>query len=100
MARILEQLLETENPEIVTAAKRKAETILLNIVLGEIQVLMKKTQGEMDSALGVKHPTVDGMEKLAQDLTLSSLKRYVESAGGKVTLEIELPDGQRHGYTL
>lgn len=100
MARTLDQILETEKPEIVAGAKVKAENILLNIHLGEIRTLMEKTQGEIASALGVKQPTVAGMEKAGQDLKLSSLKRYVEAGGGKVTLDIELPDGQHHGFTL
>lgn len=100
MARTLDQILETEKPEIVAGAKVKAENILLNIHLGEIRALMEKTQGEIASALGVKQPTIAGMEKAGQDLKLSSLKRYVEAGGGKVTLDIELPDGQRHGFTL
>lgn len=100
MARTLDQILETEKPEVVTGAKAKAEAILLNIHLGEIRALIEKTQGEMAEALGVKQPTVAGMEKAGQDLKLSSLKRYVEAAGGKVTLNIEFPDGHRHGFTL
>lgn len=100
MARTLDQILETENPTVVAGAKEKAEAILLNIHLGEIRALMEKTQGEMAEALGVKQPTVAGMEKAGQDLKLSSLKRYVEAAGGKVRLDIELPDGHHHGFAL
>lgn len=100
MARTLDQILETEKPEVMAGAKAKAEAILLNIHLGEIRALMEKTQGEMAEALGVKKPTVAGMEKAGQDLKLSSLKRYVEAAGGKVTLDIELPDGHRHRFAL
>lgn len=100
MARTLDQILETEKPEIVAGAQAKADAILLDIHLGEIRALMEKTQGEIADALGVKQPTIAGMEKRGQDLKLSTLKRYVEAAGGKVTLDIELPDGQRHGFSL
>ena len=54
----------------------------------------------MAAALGVKQPTIAGMEKAGQDLKLSTLKRYIEAAGGKVRLDIELPDGQHHEFTL
>jgi|SRR5690554_3543839 len=100
MARALEQILETEKSEVVNGTKAKAEAILLNIHLGETRTLMEKTQSEMAEALGVKQPTIAGMEKAGQDLKLSSLKRYVEAAGGKVTLDIEFPDGHRHGFAL
>ena len=100
MARTLKQILETEKPEIVEKAKKKADAILLDIHLAEIRALMHKTQAEMAAALGVKQPTIAGMEKAGQDLKLSTLKRYIEAAGGKVRLDIELPDGQHHGVTL
>lgn len=100
MTRTLEQILETENPTVVAGAKAKAEAILLNIHMGEIRALMQKTQGEIAEALGVRQPTVAGMERPGQDLKLSTLKRYVEAAGGKVRLDIELPDGQHHGFVL
>lgn len=100
MARTLNQILEAEKPEVVAKARDKADAILLNIRLGEIRALMEKTQIEMAEALGVKQPTIAGMEKAGKDLKLSSLKRYVEAGGGKVRLDIELPDGQHHGFTL
>lgn len=100
MARTLEQILETEKPEVVANAKTRADDILLNIHLAEVRALMEKTQADMAEALGVKQPTVAGIEKPGQNLRLSSLKRYVEAAGGKVRLDIELPDGNHHGFTL
>ena len=100
MARTLDQILETEKPEVVANARAKAEAILLNIHLGEIRSLMEKTQTDMAEALGVKQPTVAGMEKAGKDLKLSSLKRYIEAGGGKARLDIELPDGKHHGFVL
>ena len=100
MARTLEQILETEKPNLVANAKAKAEATLLNIDLGEIRSLMEKTQTDMAEALGIKQPTVAGMEKVGQDLKLSSLKRYIEAAGGKIRLDIERPDGKHHIFVL
>lgn len=100
MARTLEQILASEKPEVVASAKSQADEILLNIQLAEIRLLMEKTQVEMADALGIKQPTVASMEKPGKDLKLSSLKRYVEAAGGKVRLDIELPDGKHHGFAL
>lgn len=100
MARTLKQILDTEKPDVVEQARKKADAILLDIHLAEIRNLMNKTQAEMAVALGVKQPTIAGMEKSGQDLKLSTLKRYIEAAGGKVRLDIELPDGQHHGFML
>jgi DNA-binding XRE family transcriptional regulator len=100
MARTLEQILETENEDIVVNAEGKAEAMLLDIHLAKVRMLMKKTQNDMAKALGVKQPTIAKMEKSGRDVKLSSLKRYIEAGGGKVRLDIELPDGQHHGFQL
>lgn len=100
MTRTLDQLLASERPEVVNRAKEKADEMLLELRLAEVRRLVEMTQAEMAEALGVKQPTIAGMEKGGQDLRLSSLKRYVEAIGGKVRLDIELPDGTHHGFSV
>lgn len=100
MGRTLEQILADTKPEVVAKARAMADEMLLEIHLAELREKMEKTQQEMAQALGVKQPTVAGMEKPGRDLKLSSLKRYVEAAGGKLRLDIELPDGSHYGFKL
>lgn len=100
MANSLEKLLAKEKPEVVQRAQAKAESTLLEIRLAEIRMLLQKTQNELAKAMGVTQPTIAGMEKLGQDMKLSSIKRYVESAGAKVRLDIELPDGSHYAIPL
>ena len=100
MGRTLEQILETEKPAVKAQAEAQAKAMLLNIQLAKIRALAQKTQAEMAETLDVKQPTVAGIERLGQDLKLSTLKRYVEAAGGKVRLDIELPDGNHHEFLL
>lgn len=100
MARTLEQMLANEKPEVVIQAQAQAEDILLNIHLAELRKRVQKTQGDIAQVLGVQQPTVAGMEKPGHDLKLSTLKRYVEATGGKLRLDIELPDGTSYGFSL
>ncbi|MEA3258831.1 MAG: helix-turn-helix transcriptional regulator [Pseudomonadota bacterium] len=100
MGRTLEQILETEKPAVKAQAEAQAKAMLLNIQLAKIRALAQKTQAEMAETLDVKQPTVAGIERIGQDLKLSTLKRYVEAAGGKVRLDIELPDGNHHEFLL
>jgi len=74
--------------------------MLLNIHLAELRERMNLTQGDIASVLGIKQPTVSDMEKPGRDLKLSSLKRYVEASGGKLRLDVELPDGTHYGFTV
>lgn len=98
--KTLEEYLAEEKPEVVAAAQAMADEMLLNIHLAELRDKVKKTQAEMAQKLGVKQPTVAEMEKKGRDIKLSSLKRYVEAAGGKVKLDIELPDGTHFNIAL
>ena len=96
MGRTLEQLIADEKPEVVA----KAQAMATDIHLAELREKVQKTQVEMAQALGIRQPTVAGMEKPGRDLKLSTLKRYVEATGGKLRLDVELPDGSHYGFVL
>ncbi len=100
MARSLRDIIKNEKTEVVAEARKKAQDILLNIHLAEIRERANKTQTQVAQAIGVKQPTIAGMEQEGQDIKLSTLKRYVESLGGKVNLDVELPDGTHFGFSL
>lgn len=100
MARTLDQMLATEKPEVVSKAQKAATEMLLNIHLAELRDRMNLTQGEIAASLGVRQPTVSEMEKPGRDLKLSSIKRYVEASGGKLRLDVELPDGTHYGFAV
>lgn len=100
MGRTLEQLLADEKQEVVAQAESMATEILLNIHLAELREKVQKTQVEMAHALGIRQPTVAGMEKPGRDVKLSTLKRYVEATGGKLRLDIELPDGSHYAFVV
>ena len=100
MGRNLEQLIADEKSDVVASAQAMAADILLNIHLAELREKVQKTQVEMAQALGIRQHTVAVMEKPGRDLKLSSLKRYVEAAGGKLTLDVELPDGSHYEFVL
>ncbi|EKK7240372.1 XRE family transcriptional regulator, partial [Salmonella enterica] len=96
----LDQMLATEKPEVVAKAQKAATEMLLNIHLAELRDRMNLTQGEIAASLGVRQPTVSEMEKPGRDLKLSSIKRYVEASGGKLRLDVELPDGTHYGFAV
>lgn len=100
MARTLDQILASEKPEVVSQAQAKADEILFNLNLAELRERVQKTQEDVAQALGIKQPSVAGMEKPGRDLKLSSLKRFVEATGGKLRLDIELPDGSHYVFAV
>lgn len=100
MGRTLELLITDEKTEVAAEAQAMVADILLNIHLAELREKVQKTQVEMAQALGIRQPTVAVMEKPGCDLKLSTLKRYVEATGGKLRLDVELPDGSHYGFVL
>ena len=58
--------------------------------LKALRVLAKRTQDQIAQGLGVKQPSVLKIERQT-DLYLSTLRRFVEAAGGTLELHIELP---------
>ena len=58
--------------------------------LKALRQLTERSQEQMAEALGVKQPSVHKMERQT-DLYLSTLRRFVEAAGGTLELRVELP---------
>ncbi|MCK5538852.1 MAG: XRE family transcriptional regulator [Bacteroidales bacterium] len=100
MAKTLQEILDNEKPEVVKNAKMIASEMLLNIHLVELREKVSLTQTELAVAMGIKQPMVAGMEKLGQDIKLSSLKKYIEATGGKLNIDIEMSDGSHFGFPV
>ncbi len=100
MVRTLQEIIANEKPEVVQKAKVMASEMLLNIHLAELREKVALTQKELAGTMGVKQPTIAGMEKNGQDIKLSSLKKYIEATGGKLNIDIEMADGSHFGFSV
>ena len=69
---------------------RAAEMLAEIDSLQAVRKLAGKTQEQIAAALGRKQPSVQKMEKQA-DFYVSTLRRFVEAAGGTVEIRISLP---------
>jgi len=69
---------------------RTAELIAEVEGLKALRLLAQRSQEEMAATLKIKQPSVHKIEKQT-DLYLSTLRRFVEAAGGTLELRIELP---------
>ena len=84
---IIAEMPEDQREEIiarVTEMEREVEG------LKALRKLQERSQQQIAQSLGIKQPAVHKMEKQA-DLYLSTLRRFVEAAGGKLELVIDLP---------
>jgi hypothetical protein len=58
--------------------------------LRALRLLAERSQAQIARSLGIKQPSVLKIERQT-DLYLSTLQRFVEAAGGKLELRVELP---------
>ncbi|WP_370598015.1 helix-turn-helix domain-containing protein [Plesiomonas shigelloides] len=100
MVKSLNELLKKVNPDVVQAAKERAEQEILEMRLSMLREQLELSQVEMAQRLGISQPSVANLEKRGQEIKLSSLKRYVEAMGGKLTLDVQLPDGRHIGMNF
>lgn len=86
-----DQILSEMNNDERAAVEARASELLTEIDgLTELRRLAELTQGQVAEALNVKQPTVHQIERRA-DLYLSTLRRFVEAAGGELELRVTLP---------
>lgn len=100
MAKPLNQLLEKVNPDVVKAAEQRAEKEILELKIAMLREQLELSQVEMAKRLGISQPSVANLEKRGAEIKLSSLKRYVEAMGGKLSLDVQLPDGSHIGVNV
>ena len=58
--------------------------------LKALRKLAERSQEQIARSLGIKQPSVLKIERQT-DLYLSTLRRFIEAAGGKLELRVELP---------
>ena len=89
--RTLEELLSEVSSERRTRIEAHAAELMAEIEgLKALRKLTHRSQEQIAQSLGVKQPAVVKIERQA-DLYLSTLRRFVEAAGGKLELRVELP---------
>ena len=99
MSAPLSSLLKQIDPEIVRSAKAQADQEVFEWRLARLREQLELSQSELAELMGISQPSVANLEKRGSEIKLSSLKRYVEAMGGKLTIDIELPDGQHLGMS-
>lgn len=100
MAKPLSELIKQVDPAIVQAAQEQAQREIFDMRLALLREQLELSQVELANRLGISQPSIANLEKRGQEIKLSSLKRYVEAMGGKLTLNIELADGKHIGMSL
>ncbi|MBA0206746.1 XRE family transcriptional regulator [Pectobacterium colocasium] len=94
------EMMAKRSPESRARIEARTAEIRQEITLAKLREELNMSQTQLALALGVKQPSIVKMEKVENDPKLSTLKRYVTALGGKLTLDVTLPDGKRIALTL
>lgn len=98
--KTLQQLIDSRPVESQTRIQKMAEELLLEHHLYKIREELEMSQQELARQLGITQPSLSALERRGNDLKLSTIKRYVETMGGKLRIDIELPTGKHVGFTI
>lgn len=91
MARTLDEILTTEMPDVVTQAREKAERMPHGIHMNQLREMLTQAGTE---------PMICDQDPSIQDVTLMDLKRWVEAAGGKLEINVMMPNGAQISFAV
>lgn len=91
MGRTVKQIRSAMTPEDRAEVEARTAELIAEVEgLKAFRVLAERSQEQIAESLGIKQPSVHKIEKQT-DLYLSTLRRFVEAAGGSLELRVELP---------
>jgi len=100
MAKQLSELMNKVDPIVVNAARAQADQEIFELRLAQLRQTVEMSQHDIAVVLGISQPSVANLEKRGHEVKISSLKRYIEALGGKLSLDIELADGRHIGINV
>ena len=91
MGRTVKQIKAAMPPERRAEIEARTAELIAEVEgLKAFRLLAERSQEQIAESLGIKQPSVHKIEKQT-DLYLSTLRRFVEAAGGTLELRVELP---------
>ncbi|QPB42231.1 helix-turn-helix domain-containing protein [Rodentibacter haemolyticus] len=96
----LDELIARQSPESQQRIKEKTEELILEAGLSALREDLELSQKELADALGISQPAVAQIEQRGNELKLSTLKRYIETMGGKLSLAVEMPTGHSRIFRI
>jgi transcriptional regulator with XRE-family HTH domain len=91
MGRTMDEVMASLPKERQARINARAAELLREVEgLKTLRLLAERSQEQIAQSLGVKQPSVLKIERQT-DLYLSTLRRFVEAAGGTLELRVELP---------
>ena len=91
--KTLRDAIAARSPESQARIKEMADDMILETGLQLMREDLQLSQKSLAEAMGISQPAVTQIEPRGNEVKLATLKRYIEAAGGKLSLAVDLPDG-------
>lgn len=96
----LDELIAEQSPQSQQRIAQMSEEMVLEVGLSMLREALNLSQKEVAQTLGISQPAVAQIEQRGNEIKLSTLKRYVETMGGKLSLSVQLPTGDNRLFKL
>lgn len=87
----LDELIAMQSPQSQERIQKLSDELILETGLAMLREELKLSQKMLANNIGVTQSAIAQIEQRGNELKIATLKRYIESMGGKLSLQIELP---------
>ena len=98
--KTLNDVIASRSPESQQRIKEMADEMILETGLQMMREELKLSQQAVATIMGISQPAVTQLEQRGNELKIATLKRYIEAMGGKLSLDIELPNWKRVAFHI
>lgn len=96
----LDDMLAKLPEERLQRIQKMADELVLDYQLQRLREELELSQKQLAEAMGISQPTLSAIENRGSEIKISTLKRYVETMGGKLRIDVELPTGRHIGFNV
>ena len=96
----LEELIAQRSHESQKRIEVKVAGIIIGVHLRHLREELELSQVQLAEKIGISQTAIAAIEARGDEIKLSSLKKYVEALGGKLSLNVELPTGDGRTFLL
>jgi predicted XRE-type DNA-binding protein len=93
MSKAVDLLRMQLKPEVLAEAEEQYQALKIVHALGELRQALQLDQKSIQAKLDISQPAVSRLEKRA-DMKISTLREYVEAAGGQLVIHAVFPDNE------
>lgn len=98
--KTLNEAIASRSPESQQRIQQTADEMILETGLQLVREELNLSQKQLAELMGISQPAITQLEQRGNELKIATLKRYIEAMGGKLSIDVELPTGNRIAFHI